>query len=74
MGDKVSPRQFIHFQNKRKILNLCKGFLMLLEDTSANECINKEDYKKIRKRVLDYGNDSIRELEDHLNSFDINFK
>ena len=74
MSDKVSPRQFINFQNKRKVLNLCKGFLMLLEDANAKDCLDEDEYKKIRKRVLDYGNDSIRELEEHLNNFDINFK
>ena len=74
MREKVSPKQFINFQNKRKILNLCKGFLMLLEDVDTENSIPVEKYQKIRKRVLDYGNDAIRELDEHLGNFDINFK
>jgi len=74
MREKVSPKQFINFQNKRKILNLCKGFLMLLEDIDTENSIPAEKYQKIRKRVLDYGNDAIRELDEHLGNFDINFK
>jgi hypothetical protein len=74
MKAKVSPTQFINFQNKRKILNLCKGFLMLLEDEEVQGCVDGEKYKKIRKRVLDYGNDAIRELDEHLDNFKVDFK
>jgi len=74
MKEKVSPEKFINFQNKRKIINLCKSFLILLEDSGAEKCIDKDKYQQIRKRVLDYGNDSIRELEEHLSNFNINFK
>ena len=74
MRDKVSPENFINFQSKRKILNLCKTFLILLEDSGAEKCLDKDKYQQVRKRVLDHGNDAIRELEEHLSNFNINFK
>jgi len=39
-----------------------------------NETLTEEKYQKVRKRVLDGGNDSIREFEEHLGSFNINIK
>ena len=52
-------REFIKFHHKRKSINLCKSFLFLLEDLKGAS-ITEEKYQKIRKRVLDMGNDSIR--------------
>jgi hypothetical protein len=66
-------REFIVFHHRRKIINLCKSFLSLLED-SVGEPITNEKYQKIRKRVLDGGNDSIREFEEHLDNFQIKIK
>jgi len=64
---------FIKFHHRRKTINLCKSFLLLLEDMK-NETLTEEKYQKVRKRVLDGGNDSIREFEEHLGSFNINIK
>ena len=70
-----SGNEFIAFHNRRKIINLCKNFLILVEDLKVNgKSVPSEDYQKIRKRVLDYGNDSIREFEENLENFDIEFK
>ena len=66
-------REFIEFHHKRKTINLCKSFLFLLEDLKG-ATITEEKYQKIRKRVLDIGNDSIREFDEHLDSFNINIK
>ena len=63
-------REFIKFHHKRKSINLCKSFLFLLEDLKGAS-ITEEKYQKIRKRVLDMGNDSIREFDEHLENFDI---
>lgn len=64
---------FIKFHHRRKTINLCKSFLLLLEDMK-NETLTEEKYQKVRKRVLDGGNDSIREFEEHLESFNINIR
>ncbi len=66
-------REFIKFHHKRKTINLCKSFLLLLEDQKG-ETITEEKYQKIRKRILDGGNDAIREFEEHLNNFIVNIR
>jgi predicted esterase YcpF (UPF0227 family) len=70
-GDKGA--EFIKFHHRRKVINLCKSFLFLLED-SKNEPLTEEKFQKIRKRVLDGGNDSIREFEEHLENFNISIR
>lgn len=68
-------KDFVTFHSRRKIINLCKNFLVLVEDLKINnQPISPEDFQKIRKRVLDYGNDTIREFEENLENFDIRFK
>ena len=66
-------RDFIKFHHRRKTINLCKSFLFLLEDLKGQP-VTEEKYQKIRKRILDMGNDSIREFDEHLESFNINIK
>ena len=67
---KDKGRDFIKFHHRRKIINLCKSFLILLED----ENLKDEKYQKIRKRVLDTGNDAIREFDEHLDNFEIKIR
>ena len=66
-------KDFIKFHHRRKTINLCKSFLVLLEDFK-DEVLTDDKYQKIRKRVLDNGNDTIRELEEHLDSFNITIR
>jgi hypothetical protein len=72
-GDPDKGRDFIKFHHKRKTINLCKSFLFLLEDIKG-ESLSEDKYQKVRKRILDMGNDSIREFDDHLESFNINIR
>jgi hypothetical protein len=63
-------KDFIKFQNRRRTINLCKMFLVLFEDIKdGGDSISEDQYQKLRKRVLDYGNDSIREFEESVDSF-----
>ena len=71
--DPDKGRDFIKFHHRRKTINLCKSFLLLLEDIK-NESLTEEKYQKVRKRVLDGGNDTIREFEEHLDNFNINIR
>ncbi len=64
---------FVKFHHKRKTINLCKSFLFLLEDLKGQP-VTEEKYQKIRKRVLDIGNDAIREFDEHLESFNISIR
>lgn len=69
--DKI--KEFLQFQIRRKITNLYKQFLFILEDLEEGKH-DKENYQRIRKRVLDYGNDATREIEEYLKNLDIKLK
>jgi|TARA_B100001105_G_C22279578_1_gene394702 predicted component of type VI protein secretion system len=36
--------------------------------------MGEEDFQRARKRVLDYGNDAIREIEENIEKFEIRLK
>tara|TARA_Y100000593_G_scaffold21481_3_gene43172 strand:+ start:1777 stop:2004 length:228 start_codon:yes stop_codon:yes gene_type:complete len=75
MEKREKEKDFLKFQVTRKVTNLYKNFLFILEDLQEEDYnISDESYKRSRKRVLDYGNDSIREIEDYLDKFDIRLK
>ena len=71
-SDKV--KDFLQFQVRRKVTNLYKNFLFILEDIKDKEYNSEEDYQRHRKRVLDFGNDTIREIEESFKSVDIHLK
>lgn len=63
-----AAKEFLRFQIHRKVINLYKGFLITLEDLPS---LPPDQSQKLRKRVLDAGNDAIRELDEHLDKFKI---
>ena len=68
-------KEFLQFQVQRKVVSLYKSFLFILEDLKAQGYdIDEDMFQRSRKRVLDQGNDTIREIEDYLNNFDIRLK
>lgn len=71
-GEKA--KDFLKFQIRRKVTNLYKNFLFILEDSSDSQYNSKEAYQRNRKRILDYGNDTIREMEELLDSMDVKLK
>lgn len=64
-------KDYLLFQTRRKIVNLFKKFFFLLEDLSIDGKISQDKYQQMRKRVLDHGNDTIREIEEDINKFNI---
>lgn len=65
-------KEFVLFQNRRKVINLYKNFLILLEDLKEDGYnISDDKYQRLRKRVLDAGNDAIRQFEEELNNIDL---
>ena len=68
-GDK--SKDFLRFQVNRKVTNLYKNFLFMVEDLHNSGEIEEESFQRLRKRILDYGNDTIREIEENLDSFDL---
>ena len=75
MGNGDKTKDFVNFQVRWKVTNLYKQFLFILEDLQGDGYnIPEEAYQKARKRVLDYGNDAVREIEENLKNFDIKLK
>jgi predicted esterase YcpF (UPF0227 family) len=75
MENREKEKDFLKFQVTRKVTNLYKNFLFILEDLQDEDYnVSDESYKRSRKRVLDHGNDSIREIEEYLDKFDIRLK
>jgi len=67
-------KEFLQFQIRRKVTNLYKQFLFILEDVEQDRNNAKEHYQRNRKRILDFGNDTIRELEECLKNLEIKIK
>jgi hypothetical protein len=65
-------KEYLLFQTRRKITNLFKNFFFILEDIHLDCKIPENKYQQLRKRVLDCGNDVIREIEDDINKFNVN--
>jgi hypothetical protein len=57
-----------------EIKKLYLSFLYSSEDLVKTGKLSEEDYQWLRKRILDYGNNSIRNIDTQLNSFDFSFK
>lgn len=58
----------------RDIKKLYLTFLYSLEDLKDNNKITEEEFQRLRKRVLDHGNNCYRNIEEELNSFDFKLK
>lgn len=68
----IKLKEFVLFKNRRQVVNLYKNFLILLEDLKEDGYnISDEKYQRLRKKVLDSGNDSIRQFEEELNNIDL---
>ena len=65
-------QEYVSFQLTRKVTHLYKNFLFILEDLKYD--ISDEDFQSCRKRILDHGNDTVREIEDCLKDLDIRLK
>jgi hypothetical protein len=72
MAMDIKMKEFVLFQNRRKVINLYKNFLILLEDLKEDGYnITEDKYQRLRKKVLDSGNDTIRQFEEELNNIDL---
>lgn len=66
-----SASELVKFQVERNVAALFKNFLIILEDIRDDEPFN---YERLRKRVLDAGNGAIRDIEEQLDLFKIDYK
>jgi hypothetical protein len=69
----VDLHDFVKSFVYRDIKKLYLSFLYLVEDLNKNGKISEEDFQRLRKRILDHGNDCYRNIADQLNNFDIKF-
>jgi hypothetical protein len=75
MEKEQSAKEFLRFQCNRKITNLFKQCLILLEDLqNPTYNIPEVERQRLRKRILDFGNDARREMDEYFERFDIDFK
>ena len=58
----------------RDVKKLYLGFLYALEDLKSQDKITEDEFQRLRKRVLDYGNNCYRNIEEELNNFDFKLK
>lgn len=65
------PRDLLVYQVSREFISLSKYFLILLEDLREQNIIGEDEFSKYRKKILDSGNDSIRNLSSFIDKFDI---
>lgn len=74
MDNGNKSKDFLRFQVNRKVTNLYKNFLFMVEDLYNSKEISEESFQRVRKRVLDYGNDTIREIEENMENFEFKLK
>lgn len=73
-NEQITPASSLLFQQKRMITSLFKMFLFELEGMLDEHLISEEYFRQQRKVILDTANSHMREFEDYLDKFRINFK
>lgn len=58
----------------RDVKKLYLSFLYTLEDLLSQDKISNEEFQRLRKRVLDHGNNCYRNIEEELNNFDFKLR
>lgn len=67
----VKLKELVIYQQSRQISNLFKSFLSILEEIRQNRYnIDDNTYHCLRKKILDAGNSTSREMEELLSKFD----
>lgn len=67
-------RNFIKGFIKRSVTRLFLSFIYILEDLVSDGKITEEEFQRTRKRILDKGNNCIRDIFNELENFDFLFK
>jgi hypothetical protein len=71
---KVDINNFVVSAICSEVKKLYLSFLYSTEDLVKQGKLQDEEFQYIRKRILDYGNNTIRNLEEQLDNFDFSFK
>lgn len=70
---KFNVKNFIFGFIKKSVTRLFLSFIYILEDIVADGRMSDEEFQKLRKRILDYGNNTIRDISKELENFDFLF-
>jgi ferredoxin-fold anticodon binding domain-containing protein len=70
----INLSDFIQGIISREVKKLYLTFLYTLEDLREKNQISEDEFQRLRKRVLDYGNNCYRNIDEQLNNFDFNLK
>jgi hypothetical protein len=71
---KVEINNFVIGAVSNEVKKLYLSVLYSAEDLERQGKLDEEDFQFLRKRILDYGNNAIRNLELQLDNFDFTFK
>lgn len=70
---KFNIKNFIFGFIKKSVTRLFLSFIYILEDVVADGRMSDEEFQKLRKRILDHGNNTIRDINKELENFDFLF-
>lgn len=59
---------------RKSITRLFLSFIYILEDMVADGRVSDEEFQRLRKRILDSGNNTIRDIDTELKNFDLVIK
>ena len=71
---KIEINNFVIGAVSNEVKKLYLSVLYSAEDLQRQDKLSDEDFQFLRKRILDYGNNAIRNLELQLDNFDFTFK
>ena len=69
LGMNFDEKEYLKFKVYQHIKNVFKNALLILEEMADREQISEEDFDFYRKRVLDNGNENIRNLTQEIEKF-----
>jgi ferredoxin-fold anticodon binding domain-containing protein len=70
----INLNDFVNGLLYKEVKKLYLSFLYTLEDLRSQDKITEDEFQRMRKRVLDYGNNCYRNIEEEINNFDFNLK
>ena len=65
---------FVEGLVKKAITRLFLSFIYVLEDLVADGRMSSEEFQRLRKRILDNGNNAVRDINTELQNFDFLLK
>ena len=65
----LQEKDYLNFKIHQTVKNVYKNFLLILEEMVDRDQMSEQDFEFYRKRVLDNGNEGIRNLTEELDKF-----